>query len=197
MKPLYLILGLILAIALNLVLTRPALNAQPALKAEQQNVRTEHDSAETKLAEIPQLQTELSQRQQALSELEKSFPAHEEIGILIQTLQQAADQNRIAISEITRTTQPSPIPGFNEVQLGLTTTGSFPDLYTFLDWAHDQKRLLNVTNINSNSGTNHQINVTGYTRAEVLPVASTPASPDPDTSAASGAATSPTEEANP
>lgn len=192
MKSIQLLLGLILAVVLNLVLAKPAYEAQPALKTAEQSVKAEYDAAEAKIAELPTLQSELAQKEQELSALQGSFPAHEEIGILVKTLQQAADQDGITISEITRQTKPSAIPGFNEVDLGITAKGSFPNLYRYLDWAHDQKRILNVTAINSISGSNHQITVTGYTRNDSEFKSETPAGTETaTTAAASGAATTP------
>jgi len=166
-RTLMLALAVALAIAGNATLANNAWQQHTALTAQHQDLRTQLDAAQTKIDALPALRLRVKTTQAELDRITAAFPAEENLGILIARIEQAAQDQHLAFGQLTRTTQPSPLPGFTEVHLALNLTGSYPNLYHLLTWTHDEKRVLSVTDVTSTTadqGLTHSLQVIGYTR---------------------------------
>jgi len=160
-------LAALLAIAGNATIARTAWQQHTILQTQADDARTQLDTAQGKIDALPALRIQAKADQAKLDHITAAFPAEENLGVLIARIEQAAQDHHLSFTQLNRTTQASPVPGFTEVHLALNLTGSYPHLYHLLTWTHDEKRLLSVTDITSTSteqGLTHSLQVIGYTR---------------------------------
>lgn len=158
-----------LAIGGNLTLGKNAFAKRQTLQAEHAAARAEYDEYAAKVARLPGLRAQADDARADLLELTRRFPATENLGALIENIQQRATDRGLEIESVTRTVAPSPVPGFDEVQLNLAATGKYPALESFLRWARDEPRFLNVTHITSSSDGTQNVKLTGYVRRQGAP----------------------------
>lgn len=152
----------LLAILGNLTLTKSTWQKRETLQAERQTVQAELERTRVQAARLPQLKQDVQLARTELTEIQREFPAQENLGALLQNIQVAGTSHHLKIQTINRQIGPSPIPGFNEVRLNLLAEGSYPATLNFLDWAYGQKRLLNVTALKSTSDRKQTISLTSY-----------------------------------
>jgi len=162
-------LGLLLAAGLTVALTPRAMATQQELRTQAATVHQEYLVVEQRLRELPALRQTVADLEVKSEEAEREFPAEENLGLLIARLQEAAAQQNLTVRSITRATQPSALPGFTEVQLTMKLNGKYPDVMQLLDWTHEERRVLSVTQIDSSNGREHQLSITGYTRDSRVP----------------------------
>lgn len=157
------LLTAVLAIAGNAVLTKNANTARQELLTKQQAADAELERTRSQAARLPQLRRDIVTARKALVDLKNRFPAQENLGVLLDDLEMAAARSGLKVSAVNRTVKPSPIPGFNQVDLDVLADGDYPSAVTFLNTARDAERLLNVTEFKSLSG-QQTLKVTGYVR---------------------------------
>ena len=176
-------LAVAVAAAGNVTLLRPALDAHRQAREDAAAVHAEYLTAEQKMQALPQLREQVAQAEAQAADAARQFPAEENLGILLARVQQAAQDTGLTVSTITRATQPSTMPGMTEVRLGLSLAGRYPQLLEFLNWTRDERRVLSVTELDSANGSEHRLNITGYTRTAAPAPAATPGQPDGPTGA--------------
>ncbi|AZI44298.1 hypothetical protein EHF33_15525 [Deinococcus psychrotolerans] len=176
-RTLMLALAAVLAIAGNATLAKTTWQQHVGLQTQSQDIRAQLDAAQSRIDALPALRLRVKASQAELDRITAAFPAEENLGILIARIEQAAQEQQLNFTQLTRSTQPSPLPGFTEVHLALNLTGSYPNLYRLLTWTHDEKRVLNVTDITSTStdqALTHTLQVIGYTRNPTTVTGRTP-----------------------
>lgn len=155
--------GLLLAVAGNATLTKNKLTERHELELRQQEMRTELERTRSQISQLPQLRQEGVSARGEMVDLKNRFPAQENLGVLLDDLEQAASESGLKVTAINRQVTPSPIPGFNQVNLDLLADGDYPSAVAFLNRARDAARLLNVTQFRSD-GKQQSMSVTGYIR---------------------------------
>lgn len=156
-------LSLVIAIAGNATLTKSALEKKQTLESEAAQAQAQLEQAQAQAAKLPQLRQEATAARQEMVELKSKFPASENLGVLVDNLEITANQSGLKVESINRQVSPSPIPGFNQVNLNVLTSGDYPSAVKFMQDAYESERLLNVTTFDSGDG-KQTLSITGYVR---------------------------------
>lgn len=159
----FILLGLVIAIAGNMTLSKSALEKKQTLESEASQAQTQLEQAQAQAAKLPQLRQEVVAARAQMTELKNKFPASENLGILVDDLEATATESGLSVESINRQVSPSSIPGFNQVNLNMLTSGDYPSALKFMQAAYKNERLLNVTSFESGDG-KQTLSVTGYIR---------------------------------